>query len=486
VNKETTRILRLDIPPEQTALQLTENIPVGTYVMQVAPDGSPRFTFLSQRWLDMLDLEREAVMADPFNGFKTVHPDDYGAFIALNMEVFEKTLPFYWEGRCVVKGEIKWLIAESVPRKLPDGGTVWEGVMTDITERKRVEAQLRASEESMRKILDNAPIPMACNTLEEEPRILYLNQQFIRTFGYTLDELPTLADWARLAYPDEVYRQETFRWWSAAVGKAVDSRANVESKEFRVRCKNGDYKDVEISATILNDMLVGSLIDITERKRAEAALVRAQQDLLQQEIERTRTEARESIIRDVHDGFGSQLSSARLRAERGRLSQAEMTELLGECTADLYLVVDTLKNDQGNVGDALRFFRNRTQRRLTGTGLALQWRLELADDVSMPQQRLLSILRILQEALSNAIKHAQATHITIEALEASDQLTLRVNDDGIGLPVDIVAGKGLENMRNRAEELGGSLSLATDQHGGTSLALTVPWLAPTSSRDDAA
>ena len=58
-NPESTssHILRLDISPEETALQLTENIPVGTYVMQVAPDGSPRFTFISQRWLEMLELE---------------------------------------------------------------------------------------------------------------------------------------------------------------------------------------------------------------------------------------------------------------------------------------------------------------------------------------------------------------------------------------------------------------------------------------------
>jgi hypothetical protein len=82
----------LHIPPEQTALQLTENILVGTYVMQVAPDGSPRFTFLSQRWLDMLDLECEALMADPFNRFKCVHPDDYEALIALNLEVFAPRL----------------------------------------------------------------------------------------------------------------------------------------------------------------------------------------------------------------------------------------------------------------------------------------------------------------------------------------------------------------------------------------------------------
>jgi signal transduction histidine kinase len=151
-----------------------------------------------------------------------------------------------------------------------------------------------------------------------------------------------------------------------------------------------------------------------------------------------------------------------------------MAELLGECTADLYLVVDTLNNDQGNVGDALRFFRNRTQRRLTGTGLVLQWRLELGDDVLMPQQRLLSVLRILQEALSNAIKHAQATHITIGALVASQQLKLSITDDGIGLAAEIAAGKGLENMKIRAEKLGGALTLAATQRQGTDVALMVP------------
>ena len=397
-----------------------------------------------------------------------VHPDDYDDFIALNMEVFEKTLPFYWEGRCIVNGDIKWLIAESVPRKLLDGGTVWEGVMTDITERKQFEARLKASEASMRKILDNAPIPMACNTLEAQPRTLYLNQQFIRTFGYTLEDIPTLTDWAILAYPDEDYRTETFDWWNAAVEKAVINKGNVESREFHVRCKDGAFKDVQISATILEDMLVGSLIDITERKRAEAALRAAQEELVRQEVERTRTEERQRMIHDLHDGFGSQLAIARHRLTRESVSQAEIANLLTECISDLYLVVDTLDNNQGKLVEALRALRDRIEKRLSGTPLRIDWNLRLDAAPFLSPAGIIQVLRILQEAINNTLKHARARHIRIDAhYEPCGEVTITLQDDGIGLPEKPVFGHGINSMQRRARSLEGTVRVERSEPGTT-------------------
>jgi PAS domain S-box-containing protein len=128
---------------EQTAFELTENIPVGTYTMVQPPDGGiGRFEFVSTRFLELLGLEREAVRADPFNGFACVHPDDRAEWIRKNTHTFAHKIPFREECRVVVGGETRWVLAESTPRSLPDGSTVWEGVLTDLTDRKRAEQEL--------------------------------------------------------------------------------------------------------------------------------------------------------------------------------------------------------------------------------------------------------------------------------------------------------------------------------------------------------
>jgi PAS domain S-box-containing protein len=129
---------------EQTAYELTENIPVGTYVIESDTSGHPRFTFTSERWLTMLDLRREDVLADASLAFAAVHPEERERFQQLNDEVFARKKPFYWEGRILVRGETRWVTIESIPRDRPGGGTIWEGVMVDITSRHAAEAELAA------------------------------------------------------------------------------------------------------------------------------------------------------------------------------------------------------------------------------------------------------------------------------------------------------------------------------------------------------
>lgn len=130
---------------ERTAHALTENMPAGAYTMVLPPGGAmAQFAFLSRRFLDMLDLTAEEAVGDPARGFSTVHPDDRPAWIALNAEAFASKRPFSGETRVVVRGETRWVRAESIPRALEDGSTVWEGVLVDITELKTAERQLRS------------------------------------------------------------------------------------------------------------------------------------------------------------------------------------------------------------------------------------------------------------------------------------------------------------------------------------------------------
>ena len=80
---------------------------------------------------------------------------------------------------------------------------------------------------------------------------------------------------------------------------------------------------------------------------------------------------------------------------------------------------------------------------------------------------------IAQEALANVARHASARHCTV-VLTASEVLTLTVTDDGVGIPAARTAGVGLSSMRERAEELGGTLVLETALGGGTTVRATLP------------
>jgi signal transduction histidine kinase/DNA-binding response OmpR family regulator len=120
---------------ERTAYEITENIPVGTYTMvQPADGGMARFSFLSSKFLALTGLNRKDALEDPMKAFACVHPEDFDEWVRLNVDVFEKKTRFYGETRLIVNGQVRWISAESVPRELPDGSTVWEGVLTDITE----------------------------------------------------------------------------------------------------------------------------------------------------------------------------------------------------------------------------------------------------------------------------------------------------------------------------------------------------------------
>jgi PAS domain S-box-containing protein len=268
---------------QRTAFELTENIPVGTYVLEFNARGEPHFTFLSERYLAMTGLKREEVMANHALALQPMSPPDRSEIERLNREVFASKKPFFWEGEITVRGEKRHVTLESVPRTRPGGGTVWEGMMTDITERRKSEQQLRL-------VLDNLPIAVAATTLSSPADLTFINKQFTRTFGYTLEDVPTVAAWAEKAYPDPDYRREVFREWDQAVFRAIETRGSVESMEFEVTCMDGSRRDVVFSAAALPDRLLVTMTDVTARKKAERQ-VRS----LREQLERTAFELTENI-----------------------------------------------------------------------------------------------------------------------------------------------------------------------------------------------
>ncbi len=152
-------------------------------------------------------------------------------------------------------------------------------LLAEISERKRAESALRESEEKFRKLLESAPMPICYVT--REGVITFRNERFIKVFGYTNQDVPTLADWWLNAYPEPQYRQWAMQNWVSEVRNAEEAGMDVESGEYRVTCKDGCQRDIVISGTAIDDNFLATFVDVTERKRAEEEKVKLQEQLLQ-------------------------------------------------------------------------------------------------------------------------------------------------------------------------------------------------------------
>lgn len=219
-----------------------------------------------------------------------------------------------------------------------------------------------------------------------------------------------------------------------------------------------------------------------DQKRTEVELLeqkfeltaRLQEERLLRERDRSRMEERLRLVRDMHDGFGSQLASARILAESREMGQRELAGTLDECLADLHLLVDVLGSEEASLPDAMADYRFRIQRRLENLPLKVTWDVDIEDAPPMPSKRILEIMRIVQEALNNALRHARARRIRIEgACGPAGDLVIRVVDDGVGIPPDVAGGRGIGNMRHRARGIGARLEFIPADPG-TIVSLNVP------------
>ncbi len=203
---------------------------------------------------------------------------------------------------------------------------------------------------------------------------------------------------------------------------------------------------------------------------------KTEQAKLRFEIERSRLGERELLLQDMHDGFGSQLASASLMAEHGQMDQDQVKQILQECMADLYLVMDTLSSEDNTLTDAMVDFRYRLQRRLEAIPVSVHWLVELDQWPIQSPRVVLQILRVIQEALSNALKHAQPENIWIELryLASEEILHVNVSDDGLGLPSSLINGRGLSGMQGRARAIGAQLLVRPNTKGrGVDVSLTL-------------
>lgn len=226
--------------------------------------------------------------------------------------------------------------------------------------------------------------------------------------------------------------------------------------------------------------LNAELEDRVEEKRRELQASYARTAEL--ERERAIATERERMMRDMHDGTGGQLVSALSLVEGGEFRPEDLAETLRAALADLRLSIDSLETGPADLLAVLALARTRLEGRLEHHGVRFAWEVE---DVPTPPgfgaEQSLHVLRIFQEAVTNALKHAKAKVVTVRTGLATDAEQRRcalveIADDGRGLDAVSDApgsGRGLRNMRRRAEEIGARCTVTSDA-AGTTVRLLLP------------
>jgi signal transduction histidine kinase len=234
------------------------------------------------------------------------------------------------------------------------------------------------------------------------------------------------------------------------------------------------------------------LTDLARQAGTAAHAVRLTTDLqrLTEDLQRSRErlvtareEERRRLRRDLHDGLGPQLASHTLRLEAARdfihtnpeRAEALLTQLIEksqgivtEIRRLVYALRPPALDELGLVGAVKEYV---AQSELNGLRITLTAPDRLPP---LPAAVEVAAYRIVQESLTNVIRHAQAhTGLVTLALDAST-LQVEVRDDGIGLPATHHAGIGLTSMRERAEELGGVCIVEALAEGGTQVRASLP------------
>jgi PAS domain S-box-containing protein len=433
---------------EERYRTLVEQLPAITYV---EAEGETRY--ISPQIETILGFTPEEWKSDPDLWPRQLHPDDRQRVLAADAEPYHPGQIFSIDYRIFAKdGRMVWLHNEAVPVEGRDGQPLaWQGVVMDITAQKDAEAQLREAEERYRAIVEHVPGAIYVDVPDGSMRSLYASPQIISILGVTPEEWIEAPDlWLTIMHPED--REEMRHGYLEAV-----EHSSAWSGEYRVLHPDGRWVWVHDETTFVRDdegrplFLQGVLFDITERKRAEEALLsseRRERDAA--ERLRTLDEMKNTFLAAVSHELRSPLTSilgSALTLQQQEMTATDRADLLDRLAANARkldrLLGDLLDIDRLNRGIVTPQYRivhladvvGRTVESLDVVG-DRSVVLDLAPATIQADPA--KIERIVENLVVNGLRHtAQPVTVWVRVEEVQDGALIAVEDDGPGVAPEL-------------------------------------------------
>jgi PAS domain S-box-containing protein len=399
------------------------------------------------------------------DGTALIHPDDRSRHVEIVNNALKHGTPYESVFRIVRpdNGQVVWLDVRAVPVTDSNGRvTNLSGIAIDITERKRAEQDLLASEERLRAILDTAMD--AIIIIDQRGIIQSVNAAAERMFGYIAAEM--IGHKVNMIMPSPY--QEMHDGFLAKYLQTGEKHIIGNLREVDARRKDGTLFPTDLAVSEIKHLklFTGIVRDLTERKQLERDVVEVaslEQRRIGQDLHDTVAQeliALNLLAKDLAETVGTDPAKAPKLAER-------MQQGLLRCQQELRAILRGLLPvavESEGLMVALEDLTERTQKEgKVNCTFDCPATVSVADNVTATQLYL-----IAQEAVYNAVKHAQAGKVVV-ALNANGGLTLSVQDDGIGMPPTPVDkhGLGLRIMQDRAAIIGATLTIAPATPKGT-------------------
>lgn len=359
-------------------------------------------------------------------------------------------------------------------------------MFSDVTERRRAEAQLHAEEARLRTVAEHSPVGIYMANAKGER--IYRNRALQSITGLNLQDVQN-EGWLGIVHDDD--RERVRAAWRAFVAR---DHAEYDVEHCIVTRSRGE-RQVRVRAVPIHDGtrligFTGTLEDITDRKRMEQDLRAANRRLraLSMRLLDVQEQERAAIARELHDEIGQTLTAAKLQSQalvreldaasaaKAARGVAMLDQVLAR-TRDLALAMRPPQLDHLGLVATLRDALNRIA---DAAGVEASLAAD-PERIELERGLAIAVFRVAQEALTNAVRHASPRRIAVELRARGDELLLAVSDDGRGYELEAARERairggsmGLFGMEERVALAGGRLLIVTRPGQGTRVQAIFP------------
>ena len=439
-------------------------------------------TYFNKPWLDFTGRSMDSELGNGWT--EGVHPEDLQRCLGTYARAFDRREEFTMEYQLRHRnGDYRWIFDIGVPRFNQDASFVgYIGICVDITDRKMAEVKLHESQEALRTSEERLRLAQKVARIGSFEWNVQTGANIWTPELEAMYGLPsggfggTQSAFESLVHPDDRARIRELVDMALKSGQPMGGEWRVVLPDGSVHWIAGRWQ-VFVNESGEPSRVIGVNIDVTDQKLAEEARSDMTRQLVKaQEQERAR------IARELHDDVNQRLAMLAVELEQLKENPSEVesrAEELRKHTSDISNDVQALSHDLHS--SQLEYLGAVAGMKSWCKEFAGRQKMEIdcRHDVrsTLPLEIGLCLLRVLQEALHNAVKHSGVNRIEVQLAEYSNQLHLTVKDSGKGFDIGVAQqgrGLGLTSMQERVRLVNGTISIESKPMVGTTIHVRVP------------